>query len=164
MKIKYPFKIPPVLVLILCVLAQPSSLIGGQSVLASNWIEVDFRSETFLTWLRVYYDEASISDVRVTDSIADSDGDGSSNYFEFLAKLNPIDSDLRFRIYFADEAKEQLRFGPSMDGVSYEIQYSSDLEAWTTIEANLYQPIGEEIQIDTSSIPSPSFYRAIVSN
>jgi len=145
-------------------LTQPGPLQGRQAVSESNWIELEFRSQEFLSWLRIYFAEEDLYDVRLADSVADPDGDGDTNEFEFLAKLDPTDREVRFKIYFSGDAREELRIGPVASGVTYETQTSTDLKEWTTIDSNSYQRVGDEFLIDLRSLPSRSFYRVILSN
>jgi hypothetical protein len=143
-------------------MTQSGYLQARQAVAESEWIELEFRSPEFLAWLRIYFSEDDLYDVHLADSVSDPDGDGDNNEFEFLAKLNPTDSEIRFRVYFEGDAREQLRVGPVSSGVNYQTQFSTDLDVWTTI--NSFQQVGDEYLIDLTSMPSNTFYRVILSN
>ena len=145
-------------------MTQSGSLQARQAVSESNWIELEFRSQEFLTWLRIYFSEEDLYDVHLADSEADPDGDGDSNRFEFLAKLDPTDREIRFKITFSGDAREELRIGPVASGVNFETQHSTDLENWTTISSGSYQQVGDEFLVDLRSMPSRSFYRVLLSN
>jgi hypothetical protein len=146
------------------VIVQSGYLHARQAVAESEWIELEFRSPEFLSWLRIYFSEEDLYDVLLADSLADPDGDGDSNEFEFVAKLNPTDREIHFKIYFMGDAREQLRIGPVSSGVTYDTQYSTDLDEWIPISSALYQQVGDEFLIDLSSMPSNTFYRVILSN
>ncbi len=77
--------------IIAVVITPTGSLQARQAVSESDWIELEFRSQEFLTWLRIYFSEGELYDIHLADSTADPDGDGYSNQFEFLAKLDPTD-------------------------------------------------------------------------
>ena len=165
---KYPFSIRSSLSLgflvFLGMIAQSGILQARQAVSESDWIELEFRSPEFLSWLRIYFSEDDLYDVHLADSAADPDGDGDSNHFEFLAKLDPMDRETRFKIYFSGDARKELRIGPVASGVTYETQTSTDLKEWTTISSGSYQQVGDEFLIDLRSMPPKSFYRVILSD
>jgi len=153
-----------VLLVLLATISQSAFVHARQAVAESEWIELEFRSPEFLNWLRIYFSEEDLYDVRLADSVSDPDGDGDSNEFEFIAKLHPTDKEISFSINFEGDSKEQLRMGPMASGVNFETQHSTDLDVWTSIGSGLYQQVGDEFIVDLSSMPSNSFYRVMLSN
>ena len=67
------------------------------------------------------------------DSLGDLDGDGSNNLTEFIAGTDPSDPSDLFQITnLQDSATEITVTWPSVTGRSYEVQWSTDLQTWTT--------------------------------
>lgn len=129
----------------------------------ANWelssIELsDLEREAYDLWLAEYLDDSQMEQPWVADLTADPDGDGQSNVFEFVAKLDPVDSDSRFQIEFEDGGANQIRFWPVSDSVSYQLSYSFDGADWSVLEADQVSYLGEVAVADVSSVPEGALY------
>ncbi len=68
----------------------------------------------------------------------DYDGDGTTNFTEFLLGLDPTDGASRFAIAIDGDAAAGLTLTwPSAEGIAFEIRSSTDLEDWSTLEATV---------------------------
>jgi hypothetical protein len=125
--------------------------------------------DTADTYSRSYTDWAlSVFGDAATDASLDADGDGQSNYMEYLASSDPTDSTSRFSpTYEEDEQGNgfQIRI-PSVYGVTYQLQSSTDLQTWTPVGSDIADPntlVGDD-SILNFTLPAPgtgekSFYR-----
>ena len=156
--------IPSILIVLSGTIVQTGIITARQAVSESDWVELEFRSAEFLNWLRIYFSEDEIYNARIADVISDPDGDGNQNEFEFIAKLHPSNSEVRFRVSVEGNAGERLRIGPLNSGVTFETQFSTDLIDWVPISLSLYTKIGNEYIINLSSLPPNAFYRVFLSN
>jgi hypothetical protein len=70
-----------------------------------------------------------------SDAAADADLDGSSNLQEFVFGTNPQDANESFLIQAPDLAGTvNIQYGPVKDGVTYQLQFSEDLQTWLTVD------------------------------
>ncbi|MGK0240225.1 MAG: hypothetical protein ACI92G_003710 [Candidatus Pelagisphaera sp.] len=150
---------------LLCLFTLPSITLAAESTGKSAPFSLDLSGSTeYIAWLTEHFTEQQRTDASLIDENADPDGDGQNNGFEFLAKLDPMDSNSRFSLFIGDSSGDYLRIGPIVDGVTYEIEYSADLFQWNSVDSSLHEIIGNELQIDLSSLPENSFYRVSVSD
>jgi T5SS/PEP-CTERM-associated repeat protein len=101
---------------------------------------------------------------------ADLDGDGASNYSEFLAGTNPTDAASLFRLTAKQVGGNAvIEFGAT-SGVRYQLEYSDDLITWNRIATPLLKSsipgISQWVDdgLQTRSLPPSAgrFYRANV--
>ncbi|MGI9240376.1 MAG: sulfatase-like hydrolase/transferase, partial [Verrucomicrobiales bacterium] len=79
------------------------------------------------------------------DAAADLDGDGNTNYEEWLAGTDPNDPSEFFRVVDLQKASEQISLTwPSVIGRSYQLRWSVDMEAWNPGE--ILPGTGDELQ------------------
>lgn len=136
---------------------------AGESVAESSSLTVDLRSQAFKDWLANYYSNGEIQDAAITDSILDTDGDGDSNYFEYLAKQSPTDNLERYRIYVSDPTNGTLRIGPISDPEKTQVEYSTRLEFWIPV-LEAYQSLEDNyLVIELANFPEAVFFRAQLS-
>lgn len=97
------------------------------------------------TWETTFFGASGV------DASGDADGDGSSNYFEFLAGTSPLDGADFLRQSLAKQ--EDGSFNLEWSAVaqrSYVVESSTDLGDWTTVEtvtadsATCTYPLGEQ--------------------
>jgi autotransporter-associated beta strand protein len=70
-----------------------------------------------------------------SDAAEDADLDGSSNLQEFVFGTNPQDANESFLIQAPDLAGTvTIQYGPVKDGVTYQLQFSADLQTWLTVD------------------------------
>jgi hypothetical protein len=65
----------------------------------------------------------------------DSDGDGASNYAEFLAGTNPTNSSSALRVRLERTAQGMFLNWNTEPGLIYQVQSSPDLEDWMNFGA-----------------------------
>ncbi len=85
------------------------------------------------------YEKMYNLDEDADDSELDSDGDGVSNYDEFITGTNPRDPSSRFLVEITGEASGvsiPLKW-TSADGRSYAVMVSSNMVDWTAAETNI---------------------------
>jgi sugar lactone lactonase YvrE len=114
------------------------------------------------TWRLVYF--GTVSNI-LSAANADPDGDGASNWQEYIAGTNPLDATSVFEFLPATAltgSSLTLQW-PSVVNKNYTLQSSSAPGgAWTTIATNL-PGNGQTLQwTDTNASPSARFYRAQV--
>jgi hypothetical protein len=108
------------------------------------------------SWERTYFGAATASHAALTDT----DGDGMSDYAEFLAGTNPTNA--ASYLHFLTPAVQNtgaVRFDwPSVPGKSYRLSGSGDLDSWNAatdwIRAN-----GTVLSFTTNAISGTRFYR-----
>ncbi len=116
------------------------------------------------TWRLLYFGTVSNA---LSAASADPDGDGASNWQEFVAGTNPLDATSVFQ--FASAAMPGgsgfVLQWPSIVNKHYTLQSSSSINAgnWTTIATNLTGN-GQPMQWTDPNVPGASsmFYRALV--
>jgi hypothetical protein len=123
-------------------------------------IDATFRSlyikaQTYPVWLNKHFTTDEQQNTDITSETSDPDGDGHSNYFEYLAKLDPQNSESRLRYQYTNDSGETLRIWPMTDSSDFEIQTSTDMSAWSSLDSSLYQLSGDFLDIDLAPL-SPS--------
>ncbi|MDQ8205670.1 SUMF1/EgtB/PvdO family nonheme iron enzyme [Pelagicoccus sp. SDUM812003] len=118
----------------------------------------DLAREAYDLWLAEHLSESQFEQPSFTNLESDPDGDGQSNFFEFVADLNPVDRDLRFHLEFKEGDVTRLRFWPLREGVSCEIAYSLDGKSWSVLDEDLVSRFGDEAAADVSSLPDGALY------
>ena len=136
---------------------------GEIAFATSKPFTLDLRSEGFRDWLATFYSQEDLQDAQVTGSRVDTDGDGSGNLFEYLAKLDPSDLNSNLRLYFIVDPPMRLRLGPRMEGVEYALEYSVDLASWSTVDDLVPVAGAEELEAALTLVSQPSFFRVVVS-
>ena len=101
----------------------------------------------------------------------DDDGDGNSNYFEFIAGLDPKNARSVFTVKIAPVAGQPnqmaISFGPIVIGRTYTLKSSASLasETWTVLSGSTSSDVGNvRTVIDTGVTGSNRFYIAELSN
>ena len=100
------------------------------------------------------------------DGAGDADGDGQSNYFEFLAGTDPLDAGQVLStapsVAGEDVGGGRVRLGLNhvRPGVSYHLEMSGDLEVWQRVGTFTFESAGSaEIEAPVSADGAPRFYR-----
>jgi len=92
---------------------------------------------------------------------ADPDGDGLTTVHEFMAGTDPLDPVSGMRIDFLRRDATEIRMGfRTIEGRSYRIEYSEDLEIWNTLGSEI-TGTGASIEVVDSTRPAvhSRFYR-----
>lgn len=105
--------------------------------------------------------------VGVDDSANDDDGDKKSNGDEFLARTDPQDASSLLRVLEVvvdGVGGYDVRFS-SVDGVSYQLQFSSDLQGWADLVGAEVTESGAETVISGVGLPDAGegYLRVVVS-
>ncbi len=109
------------------------------------------------------------------DRFGDKDGDGQSNYAEYVAGTDPLDEHSVFKMTEAQvmgTSSFAMRF-TYVSGKTYGIQFSSDLVSWQQVNAPslTFPEAGQAEWIDDGTqtggtppldLPAPRFYRVLV--
>jgi VCBS repeat-containing protein len=101
------------------------------------------------------------------DALGDADGDGQSNYFEYLAGTSPVNAgqSLTTAPTIAAGAGSnggsfKLDLNHVRPGVSYHLETSSDMEVWNRIGTFTFSVSGSAtIEDPTAPTGQPAFYR-----
>ena len=101
----------------------------------------------------------------------DADGTGQTNLFKYVAGLNPLDPNSRFRFKIepvpGQPARKKLVFSPRFDDRTYEVTTKARLsptESWSSLIAAPPTDNGDErTVIDTAASTPTKFYRIIIS-
>ncbi len=101
------------------------------------------------------------------DTLGDADGDGQSNYFEYLAGTNPVNAgqNLTTTPTIAAGAGSnggsfKLDLSHVRPGVSYHLETSSDMDVWNRIGTFTFSVSGSAtIEDPTAPTGQPAFYR-----
>ena len=141
-----------------------SSEIDEKAVtLIRRWITEDLsKPQSFTDWVHAYF--RTVDD---PDSIAnlDSDGDGNSNFLEFLTQTDPTDPDDLYKMEINREGEDiQIRV-PTISNKHAEIQWTEspeDNRSWKTLEipgnARFFPASSKIRTIDVSHINLGSAY------
>jgi hypothetical protein len=115
------------------------------------------------TWRLLYFGTVSNA---LSAASADPDGDGASNWDEYVAGTNPLDATSVFQ-FLPATAPAGGGFAlqwPSVVNKHYTLQYSTSISSgnWTTIATNLTGN-GQPIQWSDPNVTAAArFYRALV--
>jgi VCBS repeat-containing protein len=101
------------------------------------------------------------------DALGDADGDGQSNYFEYLAGTNPINAGQSLTTAptiaaggGSNGGNFKLDLSHVRPGVSYHLETSSDMEVWNRIGTFTFSVSGSAtIEDPTAPTSQPAFYR-----
>ncbi len=114
------------------------------------------------TWLTQFFSGEQLNNPDIVGQDADPDRDGLSNYFEYLARLNPADRSSKLAYTFTEDPDAILGISPIVGGVIWEVRSSPDLQSWTTVSPELYQVFGNEIQIDLNAFLPSTFFQIVL--
>ncbi|MCW1915520.1 hypothetical protein OJ996_18180 [Luteolibacter sp. GHJ8] len=94
-------------------------------------------------------------------------GSGHSNYFKFIAGLDPLDPMSRFTIktaYDAAQGRMRLDIGPCFESRNYQIMASEDLKIWQPVSLQtLPAEANEKAFVDFQSTRRKRYYRVEIS-
>jgi hypothetical protein len=101
------------------------------------------------------------------DALGDADGDGQSNYFEYLAGTNPVDAAQTLTTApsiaagaSANGGSFKLNLSHVRPGVNYHLETSSDLDVWNRIGTFTFSVAGSAtIEDPAAPTGQPNFYR-----
>ena len=96
---------------------------------------------SFEAFKAFFFTEGEILDPIISGQDADPDGDGLSNYFEFLAWLDPTQLDSRVSYEFGFDPSRTLHFSPLFESVNWAIETSIDLLNWTAVSEENYSVV-----------------------
>lgn len=100
-----------------------------------------------------YPDENGNWPIHLIDRNGDFDGDGSSNWLEYLAGTFAGDATENFTLAIKEKLSGSVRFEFfAITGKSYTIERSIDAQTWTRIPFSIAVPATEEISHTASSI------------
>lgn len=101
--------------------------------------------------------------------LADPDGDGQNNRFEYTAGTLPLDRNSRFVCSLVPVTLQlrpfRIEIHPILPGRTYELQSSSDLssDSWQTVIDKPLDIGSNRYVTDTSPVATARFYRVIIS-
>ena len=112
------------------------------------------------------YEQSTFGSTGV-DALGDADGDGQSNYFEYLAGTNPVDAAQTLTTApsiaagaSANGGSFKLDLSHVRPGVNYHLETSSDLDVWNRIGTFTFSVSGSAtIEDPTAPTGQPAFYR-----
>ncbi len=120
-------------------------------------------SGAYVAWLEQYFTEEQIQNPDIVGEGVDFDGDKFSNYFEYLAGLNPTDRDSKVGIEYKHEGEGTLVMGPLNEALIWELQSSVDLDLWNTVGEGSYVFSENRIHIGLGSFTEGTLFRLFVS-
>ncbi|QXD22919.1 SUMF1/EgtB/PvdO family nonheme iron enzyme [Opitutia bacterium ISCC 51] len=120
--------------------------------------------ESWPEWLEMHFSAEHRNIANYVADTADPDGDGFSNRFEFIAKLDPTDPKSRVLFSVEDNSPNRLLIGPITEGVRYEIDSSTDLLVWKPLQTENFQFEGSNLIFEMGSTPDKRFYRLSISS
>ncbi|MEX2382364.1 MAG: S8 family serine peptidase [Opitutales bacterium] len=92
----------------------------------------------FQAWLREHFTDEELKDPDITGELADPDGDGLVNVIEYAFALDPTRASAPPEIRIVDVTEETTTVfylrGQNRDDLDFEVQGSSDLAHWTTLD------------------------------
>ncbi len=99
---------------------------------------------------------------------ADASGTGQTNYFKYIAGLNPVDPASVFRFSIqkvtGDQGRKALVFSPVVAGRSYNVVSCTDLSSWSPLTEITQDDHGDERTVtDLNASGEARFYRVLVS-
>lgn len=143
-------------------LDSPETIIGYLST-TSFLLYTQPKATDFATWLQLFFTGDDLLNPNIAGPDADPDGDKLSNRFEFLAKLSPIDNSSTLTYDFISQSGEKVIISPIYDEVLWEVQSSTDLLIWNTIEPESYTVVENQIQIDLELFLPNTFFKVVLS-
>jgi hypothetical protein len=100
----------------------------------------------------------------------DDDGDGQSNYFEFVAGLDPTNPNSVFTVQIApvtgQPTQMAISFSPIVSGRTYKVESTTNLASgtWTGLSGSTTSYVGTVRTVtDTGPIGAKKFYRVVIS-
>mgnify|MGYP000736319118 CR=1 FL=1 len=127
-------------------------------------IETFSSAVDFPTFQLQFFSAQELLNLSISGLDADPDGDKLSNFFEFLAKLDPTDNDSKITYTYSFDPDEILEISPILPGVIWEVQSSPDLQVWTAVPPEKYTVSGDTIQVDLSTFLPNTFFQVVVSD
>jgi len=114
------------------------------------WDAVFLRTWTFGAWQSAYFTSNQLTNAAVSGDSVDPDGDGFSNYQEYIAGTNPTNALSQFAVGGGvDRTKAiQLNWAPVSSGRVYDVY-------WTTNLLNPFVPVQTDIAWPQSVYTSP---------
>ncbi|MDB6029672.1 MAG: hypothetical protein JWM16_10 [Verrucomicrobiales bacterium] len=91
----------------------------------------------------------------------DSDGDGVSNYGEFLAGTDPRDASSVLKIKISFGQRERRLTWTARQGTIYQVQVSNNFETWSNFGAPRLAA-GTSDSVVLSTAPASAYYRVVV--
>lgn len=120
-------------------------------------------SSAYAAWLTQYFSEEQIQDLGIVGEMVDFDGDRLSNYFEFLAQLDPTDSGSTLSFGFSFGEADVLTISPVPSGVAFEVHSSTNLVDWTPVGAELYELVDGAVQLNLQPfLTADTFFRLVL--
>lgn len=120
------------------------------------------------TWRALHF--GSVQNAGAGADLADPDGDGASNHFEYVAGLVPTDPLSRFQVRVeavaGQAAQKAITFGPLVAGRLYTVRYKANLSdpEWTALADIVSADNGAERTVtDLSAGTVPRFYQVQIS-
>ena len=92
------------------------------------------RGKSWPEWLEIHFSSEVINNSDYVSETADPDGDGFTNRFEFIAKLDPTDAESKIRFTIENSSPIKLLIGPFSEGVGYKIDSSTNLIDWKPLQ------------------------------
>ncbi|HZI30858.1 MAG TPA: choice-of-anchor J domain-containing protein, partial [Candidatus Binatia bacterium] len=135
--------------------------VGGTVSFNGNYGFIDVNSNNISdSWERDYFGSATVNRTQLTDT----DGDGMTDYAEFIAGTNPTNAASNFRFLSAEmqtNREVNLRFS-TVPGRLYQLESSTNLQAWETNAPWLQAGSGTMSLKATNNAPGVRFYRVQV--
>jgi hypothetical protein len=114
-----------------------------------SWDAVFLRTGTVDAWKTVYFTSNQLTNSAISGDTADPDGDGFSNYLEYIAGTNPTNLASRFSFTGGvDNAQKVQMNWSSVSGRVYDVYWSSNL-------LNSFVPLQTNISWPQSAYTSP---------
>ena len=135
---------------------------AGYSTLTRLDLQTLAYSQNYAAWLAQYFSPEQIQDLAVVGESVDFDGDKLSNYFEYLAQLDPTDKGSRFSFDFSFGTADTLTIRPVAVGLPFEVQSSINLADWIPVSPELYEVLGGEIQLNLQPFLPDTFFRIVL--
>jgi hypothetical protein len=105
--------------------------VGDGAFVSSDDIMVSVSGDALAAWKQQHFNEAELEDPAISGNGADPDGDGLTNYEEFIARTDPRDEESRLEIAAIEMLAGngvELRF-EAVAGRSYSVLHRDSLDA-----------------------------------